>query len=86
MDVTTVFLAEVRKFVESTFRQVADLKGLELSMVLLETSLPPALGQTDPERLPAGDNLLSNASSSPSGAVSRSSRVATARSIRSRRC
>ena len=39
VDVTTVSFAEVRKFVESTFRQVADLKGLEFD-VLLEPSLP----------------------------------------------
>jgi HAMP domain-containing protein/signal transduction histidine kinase/CheY-like chemotaxis protein len=60
VDVTTVSFAEVRKFVESTFRQVADLKGLEFE-VDLDASLPPAL-QTDTKRLQQVlKNLLSNA-------------------------
>jgi CheY-like chemotaxis protein/HAMP domain-containing protein/GAF domain-containing protein len=60
VDITTVPFAEVRKFVESTFRQVADLKGLEFE-VALDPTLPPAL-QTDTKRLQQVlKNLLSNA-------------------------
>ena len=48
------------KFVESTFRQMADLKGLDFE-VELDPALPPAL-QTDTKRLQQVlKNLLSNA-------------------------
>jgi CheY-like chemotaxis protein len=51
---------EVRKFVDSTFRQVADLKGLHFQ-VDVDPALPPAL-QTDSKRLQQVlKNLLSNA-------------------------
>jgi hypothetical protein len=60
VDITTVPFNEVRKFVEGTFRQVADLKGLEFA-VNLDPALPPAL-QTDTKRLQQVlKNLLSNA-------------------------
>jgi CheY-like chemotaxis protein/HAMP domain-containing protein/GAF domain-containing protein len=60
VDITTVPFAEVRKFVESTFRQVADLKGLQFE-VHLDGALPPAI-QTDTKRLQQVlKNLLSNA-------------------------
>jgi HAMP domain-containing protein/signal transduction histidine kinase/CheY-like chemotaxis protein len=60
VDITTVPFAEVRRFVESTFRQVADLKGLQFE-VNLDTGLPPAI-QTDTKRLQQVlKNLLSNA-------------------------
>src|SRR5918996_68065 len=60
VDVTTVPFGEVRKFVESTFRQVADLKGLQFQ-VDVDPALPPAL-QTDSKRLQQVlKNLLSNA-------------------------
>jgi signal transduction histidine kinase len=60
VDITTVPFAEVRKFVESTFRQVADLKGLQFE-VDLDSGLPPAI-QTDTKRLQQVlKNLLSNA-------------------------
>src|SRR5918997_1485055 len=48
VDITTVAFAEVRKFVDSTFRQVADLKGLQFE-VNLDPALPPAM-QTDTKR------------------------------------
>jgi signal transduction histidine kinase/CheY-like chemotaxis protein/HAMP domain-containing protein len=60
VDITTVPFAEMRKFVDSTFRQVADLKGLQFD-VHLGSSLPPAI-QTDSKRLQQVlKNLLSNA-------------------------
>ncbi|MGH7525615.1 MAG: response regulator, partial [Gemmatimonadales bacterium] len=60
VDITPVPFGEVRKFVESTFRQVADLKGLHFQ-VDLDQNLPPAL-QTDAKRLQQVlKNLLSNA-------------------------
>jgi hypothetical protein len=60
VDITTVSFAEVRKFVDSTFRQVADLKGLQFQ-VDVDPALPPAL-QTDNKRLQQVlKNLLSNA-------------------------
>jgi HAMP domain-containing protein/signal transduction histidine kinase/CheY-like chemotaxis protein len=60
VDVATVPFAEMRKFVESTFRQVADLKGLNFE-VDLDPNLPPAM-QTDTKRLQQVlKNLLSNA-------------------------
>jgi hypothetical protein len=60
VDITTVPFAEVRKFVDSTFRQVADLKGLQFQ-VDVDPALPPAL-QTDNKRLQQVlKNLLSNA-------------------------
>ena len=52
--------ARSRKFVESTFRQMADLKGLHFE-VDVDPDLPPAL-QTDTKRLQQVlKNLLSNA-------------------------
>jgi HAMP domain-containing protein/CheY-like chemotaxis protein/signal transduction histidine kinase len=60
VDITAVPFGEVRKFVESTFRQMADLKGLHFD-VEVDPSLPPAL-QTDTKRLQQVlKNLLSNA-------------------------
>ncbi len=60
VDVTPVPFGEVRKFVESTFRQVADLKELTFE-VALDPDLPPAM-QTDNKRLQQVlKNLLSNA-------------------------
>ncbi|MGI9039579.1 MAG: response regulator, partial [Gemmatimonadales bacterium] len=60
VDITTVPFGEVRKFVESTFRQVADLKGVHFE-VDLDPNLPPAI-QTDTKRLQQVlKNLLSNA-------------------------
>jgi CheY-like chemotaxis protein/HAMP domain-containing protein/GAF domain-containing protein len=60
VDITTVPFTEVRKFVESTFRQVADLKGLQFA-VEVDPALPPAI-QTDNKRLQQVlKNLLSNA-------------------------
>jgi CheY-like chemotaxis protein/signal transduction histidine kinase len=60
VDITTVPFNEVRKFVESTFGQVADLKGLQFE-VSLDAALPPAI-QTDIKRLQQVlKNLLSNA-------------------------
>ena len=60
VDITTVPFGEVRKFVDSTFRQVADLKGLHFQ-VDVDPALPPAL-QTDSKRLQQVlKNLLSNA-------------------------
>src|ERR687897_1973818 len=60
VDITTVPFGEVRKFVDSTFRQVADMKGLQFQ-VDVDPALPPAL-QTDSKRLQQVlKNLLSNA-------------------------
>jgi CheY-like chemotaxis protein/signal transduction histidine kinase/HAMP domain-containing protein len=60
VDIAPVAFAELRKFVESTFRQVADLKGLGFE-VDIDPALPPAL-QTDTKRLQQVlKNLLSNA-------------------------
>ncbi len=60
VDITTVPFGEVRKFVDSTFRQVADLKGLQFQ-VDVDPALPPAI-QTDNKRLQQVlKNLLSNA-------------------------
>jgi CheY-like chemotaxis protein len=60
VDITTVSFAEIRRFVESTFNQVADLKGLRFD-VALDPALPPAM-QTDNKRLQQVlKNLLSNA-------------------------
>jgi HAMP domain-containing protein/signal transduction histidine kinase/CheY-like chemotaxis protein len=60
VDITTVPFTDVRRFVESTFRQVADLKGLQFD-VNLDPNLPPAI-QTDTKRLQQVlKNLLSNA-------------------------
>ena len=60
VDITAVPFVEVRKFVDSTFRQVADLKGLQFQ-VEVDPALPPAL-QTDTKRLQQVlKNLLSNA-------------------------
>jgi CheY-like chemotaxis protein/signal transduction histidine kinase/HAMP domain-containing protein len=60
VDIAAVPFVEVRKFVESTFRQVADLKSLHFDVVI-DPLLPPAL-QTDTKRLQQVlKNLLSNA-------------------------
>jgi CheY-like chemotaxis protein/nitrogen-specific signal transduction histidine kinase len=60
VDIAAVPFVEVRKFVESTFRQMADLKGLDFE-VAIDPALPPAL-QTDTKRLQQVlKNLLSNA-------------------------
>ena len=60
VDISAVPFGEVRKFVESTFRQMADLKGLHFE-VEIDPALPPAL-QTDTKRLQQVlKNLLSNA-------------------------
>ncbi|MGH7579223.1 MAG: response regulator, partial [Gemmatimonadales bacterium] len=60
VDISTVPFGEVRKFVDSTFRQVADLKGLQFQ-VEVDPALPPAI-QTDAKRLQQVlKNLLSNA-------------------------
>jgi len=60
IDISPVPFVEVRKFVESTFRQVADVRGLAFD-VELDESLPPVM-QTDNKRLQQVlKNLLSNA-------------------------
>jgi len=60
VDIAAVPFAEVRKFVDSTFRQVADLKSLHFDVVV-DPLLPPTL-QTDTKRLQQVlKNLLSNA-------------------------
>ncbi|MEP7177311.1 MAG: response regulator, partial [Gemmatimonadales bacterium] len=60
VDVSAVAFTEVRRFVESTFRQMADLKGLQFS-VEVDPALAPAV-QTDAKRLQQVlKNLLSNA-------------------------
>jgi len=60
IDISPVPFVEIRKFVESTFRQVADVRGLAFD-VELDESLPPVM-QTDSKRLQQVlKNLLSNA-------------------------
>jgi signal transduction histidine kinase/HAMP domain-containing protein/DNA-binding response OmpR family regulator len=60
VDVSAQPFGEVRRFVESTFRQVADLKSLQFH-VDVDPALPPTI-QTDAKRLQQVlKNLLSNA-------------------------
>jgi signal transduction histidine kinase len=60
IDVGAVTFSELRKFVEGTFRQMADIKGLQFE-VEPAPGLPPAI-QTDGRRLQQVlKNLLSNA-------------------------
>ncbi|HEV8124410.1 MAG TPA: response regulator, partial [Gemmatimonadales bacterium] len=60
VDITPVPFAEIHRFVDSTFRQMADLKNLQFT-VDLDPALPPAV-QTDTKRLQQVlKNLLSNA-------------------------
>ncbi len=77
VDIGNVSFGDLRRFVEGTFQQMADLKHLDFS-VELEDGLPTAV-QTDAKRLQQViKNLLSNAFKfTERGSVSLRARVAT---------
>jgi signal transduction histidine kinase len=71
VDITTVPFAEVRKFVDSTFRQVADLKGLDFK-VEVDYALPPRCRPTASGCSRCSRTCCRTPSSSPSAARCRS--------------